>query len=91
MSGQLKTTQKLDRESIDQHSFTVRVVDGGNPPLSAEASLRIHVDDINDHAPEFEKSSYTRYFVFKTLDTGVLGWFVSFSETFDFVSRQVSL
>ena len=61
ISGQLKTTQVLDRESFDKHSFTVKVVDGGSPPLSAEATLQIHVDDINDHSPEFESPSYTRY------------------------------
>ncbi|ELT95736.1 hypothetical protein CAPTEDRAFT_182594 [Capitella teleta] len=59
-SGQLTTTQSLDRESIATHHLQIIASDYGHPSQSAYASLIIYVDDINDHAPLFEQKSYQR-------------------------------
>lgn len=41
-------------------SILVRAEDLGVPSLSSEVLVTIHVLDMNDHAPQFEKSSYER-------------------------------
>ncbi|XP_072368915.1 protocadherin-1-like isoform X3 [Scyliorhinus torazame] len=55
---QLIVTGRLDREQRDTYDLTIRVVDGGKPPRTSTAILRIAVLDINDNAPKFERSSY---------------------------------
>lgn len=60
-SGQLSTSQKLDREVLDEHSFLIYATDGGSPSLTATTELRVYVDDINDHPPVFEIDSYSMY------------------------------
>ncbi len=59
-SGQLTTTQVLDREGIAVHHFQVIAADSSTPALSGYATLTIYVDDLNDHAPQFESDLYTR-------------------------------
>ena len=58
-SGQLTTTQKLDRESLSVHYFMITATDHGKPPQSAMATLTIYVDDANDHSPTFESAHYS--------------------------------
>ena len=57
-TGLVTTAQKLDRETISEHLLKITVTDHGTPPRSAYAYLQITVQDINDHAPEFEVSEY---------------------------------
>ncbi|KAK2161264.1 hypothetical protein LSH36_119g03060 [Paralvinella palmiformis] len=59
-SGLLTITQRLDREQIPVHHFLVIAMDHGEPSLSGTASLTIYVNDINDHAPEFESAMYSQ-------------------------------
>ncbi|CAL4102728.1 unnamed protein product, partial [Meganyctiphanes norvegica] len=49
----------LDREKISKYNVTIIVTDKGTPPRSSTAFLIIHVNDINDHAPVFEKFEYS--------------------------------
>ncbi|XP_058820979.1 cadherin-related tumor suppressor [Topomyia yanbarensis] len=49
----------LDREEIGKYNLTVVATDRGNPPRTATAHLIIHVNDVNDHEPVFEKSEYS--------------------------------
>ncbi|XP_017783736.1 PREDICTED: cadherin-related tumor suppressor [Nicrophorus vespilloides] len=49
----------LDREEIGKYNLTVVATDKGNPPRTATAFLIIHVNDVNDHEPVFEKSEYS--------------------------------
>lgn len=49
----------LDREEISKYNLTVVAMDEGNPPRTATAYLIIHVNDVNDHEPVFEKSEYS--------------------------------
>lgn len=49
----------LDREEISKYNLTVVATDKGTPARTATAYLIIHVNDINDHEPVFEKSEYS--------------------------------
>ncbi|XP_055586421.1 cadherin-23 [Uranotaenia lowii] len=40
--------------------LTVMASDNGKPRLSSEATVIVHVQDVNDHAPQFFKSEYSR-------------------------------
>lgn len=49
----------LDREEISKYNLTIMATDKGTPPRTATAYLIIHVNDVNDHEPVFEKSEYS--------------------------------
>ncbi|XP_067623757.1 LOW QUALITY PROTEIN: cadherin-related tumor suppressor-like [Eurosta solidaginis] len=49
----------LDREEIGKYNLTVVAIDRGTPARTATAHLIIHVNDVNDHEPVFEKSEYS--------------------------------
>uniref|UniRef100_A0A2K5Q3N5 Protocadherin beta 7 n=1 Tax=Cebus imitator TaxID=2715852 RepID=A0A2K5Q3N5_CEBIM len=55
---ELVLNQVLDREDIPELSLTLTALDGGSPPRSGTALVRIMVVDINDNAPEFVQSLY---------------------------------
>ena len=57
----LVTDSALDREQTPEHNITITAVDGGNPSLSSEETLRVKISDVNDNAPEFEQESYNAY------------------------------
>ena len=52
-NGQIQTTQLLDRENREMHTFTVIAADGGNPSLSVSTTFRVMVTDVNDEPPVF--------------------------------------
>lgn len=49
----------LDREEISKYNLSVVATDKGTPRRTATAFLIIHVNDVNDHEPVFEKSEYS--------------------------------
>ena len=49
----------LDREKISKYNLTIVATDSGSPLRSSMAFLIIHVNDVNDHEPIFEKSEYS--------------------------------
>ncbi|CAH0714413.1 unnamed protein product, partial [Brenthis ino] len=49
----------LDREEISKYNLTVVATDKGIPARTATSFLVIHVNDVNDHEPVFEKSEYS--------------------------------
>ncbi|KAM8971584.1 protocadherin-7 isoform X3 [Sarcophilus harrisii] len=55
---QLIVKGALDREQRDSYELTLRVRDGGEPPRSSQAILRVLITDVNDNSPRFEKSVY---------------------------------
>ncbi|XP_034036832.1 cadherin-related family member 2 [Thalassophryne amazonica] len=66
-TGMLKNNGELDRESLDPKlngkiELIVTATDKGVPALSSNATVTINIDDINDNAPQFDKSSY-KFFV----------------------------
>ncbi|NWV12632.1 PCDB2 protein, partial [Ptilonorhynchus violaceus] len=50
-SGTVRSLRPLDYEKVHSFEVTVRATDGGSPPLSAQAVLRVLVRDENDNAP----------------------------------------
>ncbi|XP_067160769.1 protocadherin beta-15-like isoform X2 [Apteryx mantelli] len=50
-NGELYMLRPLDYEEVRAFQVAVRAVDGGSPPLSAEAVVRVEVRDENDNAP----------------------------------------
>ncbi|XP_004375176.1 protocadherin-7 isoform X2 [Trichechus manatus latirostris] len=55
---QLIVKGALDREQRDSYELTLRVRDGGDPPRSSQAILRVLITDVNDNSPRFEKNVY---------------------------------
>ena len=51
-------TGTLDYETITSYSILVRVSDGGTPPLSSTATIKLGITDINEHAPVYDELSY---------------------------------
>ncbi|CAI9732107.1 protocadherin Fat 1 isoform X3 [Octopus vulgaris] len=59
LTGQIFTaSRKLNRESKEEHILTVTVKDNGVPNLSSSTQVIVHIEDENDHAPEFINSPY---------------------------------
>uniref|UniRef100_A0A8R1E152 Cadherin domain-containing protein n=1 Tax=Caenorhabditis japonica TaxID=281687 RepID=A0A8R1E152_CAEJA len=52
------TTQSFDYESIRDYKLRIKASDGGIPSRSANMTLFVHITDVNDNAPRFEKSAY---------------------------------
>ena len=52
-NGSIVVTSMLDREKQALYTLPVLLTDGGSPPLTATATLTVHVVDKNDHAPTF--------------------------------------
>ncbi|XP_037118983.1 protocadherin Fat 2 isoform X3 [Syngnathus acus] len=57
-SGVLATTDKLDYETILQHTLVVMVRDQEIPVKRNFAKVMVHVEDCNDHAPAFLRTRY---------------------------------
>ncbi|XP_016061104.1 PREDICTED: protocadherin beta-18-like [Miniopterus natalensis] len=55
---ELVLDQSLDREKEPEVRLTLTAVDGGSPPRSGTAVVRVLVLDINDNAPEFDRPVY---------------------------------
>ncbi|CAD5221759.1 unnamed protein product [Bursaphelenchus xylophilus] len=48
----------LDREYRAQYDILLEAVDGGSPPRIGNMSVRAHILDVNDNAPQFDQTSY---------------------------------
>ena len=48
----------LDYEDKNHHQITIEAEDAGQPVLKSTMKLDIHVQDVNDNAPIFDKSEY---------------------------------
>ncbi|XP_061135148.1 protocadherin beta-16-like isoform X16 [Syngnathus typhle] len=59
----LVTELALDRESASEYMITVTCSDDGLPSLSSSVTLSLHISDVNDNAPVFERTSYDAYIV----------------------------
>ncbi|XP_011499727.1 PREDICTED: cadherin-related tumor suppressor-like [Ceratosolen solmsi marchali] len=55
----VRVNGRLDREEISKYNLTIVASDMGSPPRSAVAYLVIHVNDVNDHEPVFQRSEYS--------------------------------
>ncbi|XP_060765374.1 protocadherin gamma-A11-like [Neoarius graeffei] len=59
----MRTDQELDREREAEYNISVTCSDEGVPSLSSSTSLRLHISDVNDNAPVFERNHYEAYVV----------------------------
>nr|XP_051700319.1 protocadherin beta-12 [Oryctolagus cuniculus] len=55
---ELVLDKALDYEEQPELSFTLTALDGGSPPRSGTALVRVVVVDTNDNSPEFEQPFY---------------------------------
>uniref|UniRef100_A0A3Q3B0U4 Protocadherin gamma-C3 n=1 Tax=Kryptolebias marmoratus TaxID=37003 RepID=A0A3Q3B0U4_KRYMA len=55
---ELVLSKLIDREKKSTHKLTLTAIDGGNPAKSGTCQINIHVLDINDNFPAFEKNIY---------------------------------
>ncbi|XP_056094109.1 protocadherin beta-16-like [Rhinichthys klamathensis goyatoka] len=51
-SGVIHAVRSFDYEQIKDFQFRVKAQDGGSPPLSSNASVKIIIQDQNDNAPQ---------------------------------------
>uniref|UniRef100_A0A8B9GQ05 Cadherin domain-containing protein n=1 Tax=Astyanax mexicanus TaxID=7994 RepID=A0A8B9GQ05_ASTMX len=58
---ELATTAQLDREKNMLYSVDISATDSGSPPLSAQKTVIVNVQDVNDSPPVFSQPSYTVY------------------------------
>ncbi|CAO4371486.1 unnamed protein product [Caenorhabditis nigoni] len=57
-TGDILSLTPLDREESALHEIFIEAKDSGFPSLSATSRILIHVEDVNDNAPEFDQPSY---------------------------------
>ncbi|XP_045406982.1 protocadherin beta-16 [Lemur catta] len=55
---ELVLDKELDREEEPELRLILTALDGGSPPRSGTAKVRIEIVDTNDNAPEFEQPIY---------------------------------
>ncbi|ESO02155.1 hypothetical protein HELRODRAFT_188599 [Helobdella robusta] len=58
LNGKISSKIMFDYEKETEYKFLITVSDRGTPSFSATATLNLHVLDINDEAPKFDKPSY---------------------------------
>ena len=79
-TGVLAVARDMDREATEFYDLTVRAVDGDrHHPLSAVASVRVRILDVNDVAPIFTARKY----VVKAREDLPLGSVVGFVDASD--------
>ena len=57
--GHLTLARHLDYETAQRHSLIVIATDTGEPALSANLTVLVEVQDVNDNRPVFERAEYT--------------------------------
>ena len=58
-SGVISVYKKLDRESTDLYTLTVKARDSGNVPRESLVDVKITISDVNDNKPRFTQPSYS--------------------------------
>lgn len=58
ITGHLTLNRPLDYESQQRHTLMITATDSGSPALSANLTVLLEVQDVNDNAPVFEQSEY---------------------------------
>lgn len=57
-TGVIAPIRQLDYETQNRYDFLVLAIDGGNPALTSQMSVRVNVLDIDDELPRFVESIY---------------------------------
>lgn len=59
MDGVLRVAGHIDRELVDNYTIVVTARDRGDPPKSANMSIKVKVLDENDNNPIFDPKQYS--------------------------------
>ncbi|XP_062985767.1 protocadherin beta-16-like [Elgaria multicarinata webbii] len=52
---QLVIQSPLDREKVPEYNITITAIDWGSPRLTSTKMINIHISDVNDNPPVFQK------------------------------------
>ncbi len=55
VSGQISTSELLDREDRSEYELLVEAVDRGQPRKSSQTVVKVLIEDVNDEAPGKKK------------------------------------
>ncbi|XP_008302566.1 cadherin-17-like [Stegastes partitus] len=55
-TGEIKTKQKMDRETLESFDVTVTAFEKANPEMSAERVVHVSLLDVNDNVPKLVES-----------------------------------
>ena len=69
----LVTAKRLDHEVMSETSVTLTCADHGQPALTSDVTLAVHVLDVNDNAPRFDVTSYSA----DVIENSFIGTFVT--------------
>ncbi|XP_065063594.1 protocadherin Fat 4-like isoform X2 [Rhopilema esculentum] len=58
-TGEIRTQDILDRETVDEYQLLIRASDHGSPSLLSTVLVKIKVEDFNDNYPNFLQTSYS--------------------------------
>lgn len=79
-SGHLTLLRHLDYETAQRHALIITASDSGEPPLMANLTILVEVQDVNDNSPTFERNEYSISVVESTqINSQVLFYFHTFS------------
>ncbi|XP_039108687.1 protocadherin alpha-3-like [Hyaena hyaena] len=78
----------LNREDIPEHHLVITAVDGGKPELTGTTQLKITILDVNDNAPEFERTVY-KISLFENAPNGTLAVTVNASDLDEGVNKDI--
>ena len=70
LTGEIQSTRPLDREFRDYYDVIVQVTDNGIPTLSANMTVRIIVEDLNESPPVFSDDTPSSISVPENADIG---------------------
>lgn len=85
-SGWISTLMKLDREIIDNYTFSIVATDNGSPRLSSATAVFVTVKDYNDNPPVF----YSDFYMAAVNEDALPGTVIIAVETKDADSSSVS-
>nr|XP_047927782.1 protocadherin-23 [Anser cygnoides] len=58
-NGSVYTTKPMSQlKNNTSIQLLIAAMDGGNPALSAVTSVEVHIEDVNNHAPQFTRALY---------------------------------
>ncbi|XP_044931332.1 LOW QUALITY PROTEIN: protocadherin alpha-3-like [Mustela putorius furo] len=78
----------LNREDTPEHHLLITAVDGGKPELTGTTQVKITILDVNDNAPEFERSVY-KVSLFENAPNGTLAVIVNASDLDEGVNKDI--
>ncbi|XP_012516810.1 PREDICTED: protocadherin alpha-3-like [Propithecus coquereli] len=78
----------LNREDTPKHHLLITAIDGGKPELTGTTQVKITVLDVNDNAPEFERTVY-KVRLFENVPNGTLVVIVNASDLDEGVNKDI--